>query len=115
MPLIDVETPLGDFLWLRRTRQLWKFVVFLCGAAAFLGHFLYNLFYGRVFHGPVHFLLLTSFLAWFLLSLRCPVCKTRVYWQLYKKDAFINPWTALEHIKVCPHCGDDGIKPGDRY
>ena|SRR5215472_1833078 len=101
----------GQFLWLRRTRQLWKFVLFLCGLLVYCGAVVYTvIFKGRILHNHLHFLFGLLLFAWFPWSVRCRACRTRVYWQMWRKKLPLvhNPWAALEHIEVCPFCGDDG-------
>src|SRR5215469_6093205 len=108
------EMPVGNFSWLRSTRQLWKFTVFVCGILFFSGACLYELIFRREmpFYDFPPLLLGLPLFVWLPWTLRCPACKSKVYWLLWKKRLPLvhNPWIALEHIKVCPQCGDDGTQ-----
>ena len=113
--------------WLVKTRQKWKFWLFLAFAGLdfiFFALMIWNINdpQGEIFirTGIDQLQIRTAFLtlaivtlAHLFLSIKCPACKKRPIYRLVSTSG-INQWvTALATFKSCPVCGYSGNSDGE--
>lgn len=110
--------------WLSRTHQTWKVVASLgllaaAGACFVLWFSAFADCNGPVFsycaaadRGVAFMLSGTGLglvgLVWASLSVRCPVCGTRIIWWAMSKKAAGVWLTAVRSLEACPKCGNNG-------
>ncbi len=107
-----------DPLWIARTRQFWKFRVFLvwmmlAGALLILMIILFNWepsYRPRLWQGlasGASVVVGLSALAWFALSFRCTRCRGRIGWHLLRTEPVGKWMLTLLEIRSCPLCKDE--------
>lgn len=94
-------------IWLAKTKQLWKFYIFVFGVMV---GFLLIIFQsiGIIENGIIEPITISveifAFL-WLFISIRCPSCKRRPMFSIIRKSNISQLTRNLIGFESCPHCG----------
>jgi predicted RNA-binding Zn-ribbon protein involved in translation (DUF1610 family) len=91
--------------WLKSTKQVWKFKVFIVLLIlAFLSIFYPNLL---GIDGFFNFSVISAFaILWAVLTFKCPYCGYKIIKHYFTKEKFVYDWFInMLNRKSCPSCG----------
>jgi hypothetical protein len=94
--------------WLSRTKQFWKFNI---GIVFFTIGFILILLQiaGTIKNEiiePITFFIIVFAFLWLLISIKCPICKKRPIYSIFRSSDIRHLNQSIVGIKYCPFCGN---------
>lgn len=93
--------------FLEKTGQGWKVYLLAVTSALLLAVMFFTPFVGRTRSvvGLCAIGIYVPLFAWVMATVRCPQCRSRLYWKVIRQRPFPDP--LIHFLKVCPVCGSD--------
>lgn len=103
---------MGSFL--QKTGQGWKVYLLDGAAVALLAALVFLPFppgHSRTWASLAAACLYLPLFAWVATTVRCPQCKSQLFWKSLRERPFPDPALWLHRLEDCPVCGTDWERP----